>query len=259
MERILDLLSLTASTLIELGQRAPVTFLVLLGFASLSAALSWLLLTHSVLLWNKRFAARAQRHPLCALAALATLFAVPLLFGASLIQPFVHRSIREEAGKALADPRWQESAFDQAWGTILRRRLEPLLPPREAHCLVLTTAAAREAAAGAYSAAAVARFSEASRVPGSLLGLSAAATAEALSADMQSFFDFSPGLYPEARIEQVIVTSWSATANRRSREAARQVQSLAALLLLLPHLAAFGVVGWSGYREIGSGHRAGNR
>ncbi len=259
MGRILNPLSLTASALIELGKRAPLTSLLLLGFAFLSAALSWLLLTQSVLLWNRRFAPKARRHPLCALAALSTLFAVPLFFGASSIQPFVNRTIREGARKALAEPQWRESAFDQAWEAVRRRGLEPLLPPREAHCLVLTTAAAREAAAGAYSTTAVARFSGESRVPASLLGFSAPETAKALSADMQSFFDSSPGLYPEARIEQVIVESWDATANRRCREAARKVQILAALLLLLPHLAAFGIVGWSGYREIGSGHEAGDR
>lgn len=257
MERILDLLALATAALTELATRVPVAFLGILGLALLSAALSWTLLAHSALLWNRRFAAKARRHPLCALAALSTLVALPLSLGPSYIRPFVDQSIRRWAREALADPRWQEGAFDQARERIHRGGLEPLLPPREAGFLPLTTPAAREAAAGAYSAAAVESFSRAHRRLASLLDLSAAAPAKALSADMQESFTSYPGLYPTSRMAQILAGSLSETADRYWERIAKRMQIYTLLLLLLLHLAAFGIVGWAGFRDIRAGRGEG--
>ena len=250
MERILDLLALAAAALSELAERKPEIFLALLGSALLSAALSWMGLTHSALLWNKDFAAKARQHPLCALAALSTLIAVPVALAVGYTHPFVDRSVDRWIREVLAPPKWQESAFDQASRTIRRGGLEPSLPPREAGSLPLTTARAREAAADAYTLAAVATFSKTHRLLASLLDLSSTEAAKEIGANVQSFFYSSPGFHPAAQIEEITAESLKGTVHRRWKEATRRIQRLAILLLLSLHLAAFGIVGWAGYREI---------
>ncbi len=259
MARILDSLALTADALVELAGREPGRFLAILGFALLSAGLSWALLTHSALLWNKSFAPKAARHPLCALAALSTLCAVPLSVGAAYTGPFVEHVLAKWARENLENPQWQDAAIDRA-GEIMRRLgTEPSPPPREARCLPLTTAAAREAAAAAYAAAAAESFSRACPRLNSLLAISPTATAQALSADMKSFFDSTPGLYPAARLKEVIVHCWIETTGRSWGEFVRRLQLFPVLLLLFLHLGAFGLVGWSGYCEIRTGRRDGMR
>ncbi|CAB4242604.1 membrane protein of unknown function [Methylacidimicrobium sp. AP8] len=250
MERIPDLLFLATAALIELARRAPAAFLGVLGSAFLGGALSWALLAHSTLLWNKQFLKKARRHPLCVLAGLATFLVLLPASGLSTARPFLKSSIRTWARRVLAEARWKELAFAQAREAMRRNGLPP--PPPEAGCLPLLTSPAREAAAAAYSAAALASFARARRATACLLRHCAAPAALALSSDMRSFFTRSPGLYPEERLEEVLAECWAAEADRSSRKVARRMGFLAFLLLLSLHLAAFGIVGYAGYHEIGA-------
>ncbi|MGD9896315.1 MAG: hypothetical protein AB7T14_04445 [Candidatus Methylacidiphilaceae bacterium] len=253
MERIIDLLLLTMSALVALSGREPKALFFILAFALASGALSWMVLSHSALLWNRSFATKAARHPLCGLAALSTLLVVPLCVGASYTRPVVNRAIAQWTRDVLASPRWQKIALAQAGKNIRRKGLEPFLPPPEEAFLPLTTAAAREAAAAAYATTAVASFASVYPLLAGILGLSAAAPAKELSADMKRFFDSSPGLYPEGRIEWVIGDFLIERTNQCWGDLVRQTQISLALLLLLFHLAVFGIVGWAGYREIRTG------
>ncbi|VVM06264.1 hypothetical protein [Methylacidimicrobium tartarophylax] len=255
----IDLLSFSSRALAELAGKEPAAMAGTLGLALGCAALSWILLSHSALLWNRGFAPRAGRHPLCALTALATLFAVPLFVGAAHTRPLVHRAIANWARKALEGSSWQEAAFDRARERIRLRRLEPLLPSSEAHFLPLTTAAAREAAATSYAAAALASFSTSCPQVAALLGICPAEPAHALSADMKAFFDSSTGFYPAERIETVLADSLRQAADQRWEDTVRRMQIFLLLLLLLLHLTVFGILGWAGYREIRTGWDETNR
>ncbi|WP_155996518.1 hypothetical protein [Verrucomicrobium sp. 3C] len=251
---IIALLSLSGVALAELAGKELGAMAGTLGLALGCGALSWTLLSHSALLWNRGFAPRARRHPLCALAALATLFAVPLSVGAAHTRPVVHRAIANWAREVLASPSWQDRSFDRAWEIIRLGGLEPFLPPREAHFLPLTTSTAREAAATAYADAAIASFAAAYLPMAALLGFSLAEPTKALLADMKDFFDSSVGVYPAGRIERVLADSLAQAANQPWGDTVRRMQILLLFLLLLLHLAAFGLLGWTGYREIHTGH-----
>ncbi|MDD2676531.1 MAG: hypothetical protein PHP75_03560 [Methylacidiphilaceae bacterium] len=256
---IIDLLSLSSRALAELAGKEPPAMAGTLGLALGCAALSWTLLSHSALLWNRGFAPRARRHPLCALTALATLFAVPLSVGAAHTRPLVHRAIANWAREVLGSSSWQDAAFERARKTIRLRELEPLLPSSEAHFLPLTTPAAREAAATSYAAAALASFSTTSPQVAALLGVCLAEPSNALSADMKAFFTSSPGFYPAERIKRVLADSLRQAANQRWGDTMRRTQLFLLLLLLLLHLSAFGLLGWAGYREIRTGCDETNR
>ncbi|MDD4932146.1 MAG: hypothetical protein PHO89_01590 [Methylacidiphilaceae bacterium] len=254
MGRIIELLSFSGAALVELAGKEPGAMVGALGLALACAALSWTLLRHSALLWNRGFASRAGRHPLCALAALSTLFAVLLSVGAAHTLPAVHRAVAHWAREVLATSSWNDISFERARETIRLGGLEPFLPPPEAHFLPLTTDPAREAAAAAYAAEAVRSFATADPPVATLLGLSAAEPTKALLADMKDFFHSSVGVYPARRIERVLADSLRQAANQRWGDTVRRMQILLLVLLLLFHLAAFGSLGWAGYREIRTGH-----